>query len=150
VARPRGGNDHGSSPYETEIEEKWVDSLRNRKEDEMKSRAALSLAVAVVSAAIFASAAFATVVHYYGPGWVMNNNQVAETSGFANRDYNKMFRNGSGYIAVQYNDTGGGFLFGDSGYGNPVQIGASGQLAKAKCGNLSGGLIYNTTCNTTT
>lgn len=116
----------------------------------MKSRAVLSLAVAVVSAAVFASTALATVVQYYGPGWVMNNNQVAETSGFANRDYNKMFRDGSGYVAVQYNDTGGSFLFGDAGYGNPVQIGPSGQLAKAKCGNLSGGLTYNTTFNTTT
>jgi len=116
----------------------------------MRSRALICFVLVVACAAIFASTALATVVHYYGPGWVMNNNQVAETSGFANRDYNKMFRDGSGYIAVQYNDTGGGFLFGDSGYGNPVQIGASGQLAKAKCGNLSGGLIDNTTCNTTT
>jgi hypothetical protein len=115
----------------------------------MRSRA-LAVLATVVAAGVFAGSALAAVVHYYGPEWVMNPWQTAQTSGFANRDYNKMFRPSGTYAAVQYNNTGGGFIAGAAGYQNPVQLGPSGQLARALCGNLSSFTIYPTTCNTTT
>lgn len=116
----------------------------------MRSRAFLCIALAVACAAIFASSALATVVTYFGPNWYMNPNQTAQTSGFGLRDYNKIFRPVGTYAAVQYNDTNGNFIAGTAGYQNPVSLGASGQVARALCGNLSTVVTYPTTCNTTT
>jgi len=116
----------------------------------MRSRTVLCITLAVVCAAVFASSALATVVTYFGPNWYMNPNQTAQTSGFALRDYNKIFRPAGTYAAVQYNDTNGNFIAGTAGYQNPVSLGASGQVARALCGNLSTYVTYPTTCNTTT
>jgi hypothetical protein len=112
-------------------------------------RALSAFALVAAVAAVLAGSAFATVVHYYGPEWVMNPWQTAQTSGFTNRDYNKMFRPAGTYAAVQYNDTSDQWIAGTAGYQNPVELGASGQYARALCGNLIDDFIYPTTCNTT-
>lgn len=115
----------------------------------MRSRA-LAVLATVIAAGVFAGSAFATVVTYFGPEWTMNGWQTAQTTGFANRDYNKIFRPAGPNVAVQYDNTSGGFIAGTSGTHNPVVLGPSGQLARALCGNLTGSTFAPTTCNTTT
>lgn len=112
-----------------------------------KVLSALILCFAIVCLVV-PGVALATTNQYYGPNYVMNPNQVAQTSGFALRINNYLYRPAGDYGVVQYDDTNGNPISASSGTQNPVHQGGSGQSARSLCGNISNDYTYPTTCQT--
>ena len=112
-------------------------------------RVAMALAYLVLLAV--PSLAFAsTVVHYYGPNWVMNPGQD-KISGYAPRDYNIMYRPAGTNAIIAYQNTNGtqwGFVGPTTA--NPVHSTSGASYAAAVCFNDSASTIINVTCDTTT